>query len=591
MSSTEKQEVIFFLGAGASVKAGVPDTFGLVDKFKEILVSEPSDLTAIEKILAILKSWKGKLLGGEDIDVELLLETLEQLDAKDQDILLQFHTVGQYALAGYSPKRPLKEQLKNFIKRSGIVTAGNVRYLDPLLSFVDETRPLDIFSVNYDTCIEQFCSTYKKDYVDGFDLHWNSKVLERNDVDIRLYKLHGSILWYKTDRGDYVKLPIKTAEATMELVTGEKAATLILYPMRKWEYAEPFLELLLKLKEMLERAKFVIVVGYSFRDDYITRIFWDSARRNKNLTLVLISPSSQEIYENRLETYKTPELPHAFSVDFEPSDFDAYFPSSLSGRVIRLPYKFEETLPILKNYYLKELREGLTEEKAQKEKENRGEPSYWVPCLKHFAACQFTDKITEIAPKINWEELEDREIESRLQIEIGALLSYLALGDDPEAKRWSEKLIVSMSPYSVDNLQVEVVLPSEIRLGFKTGKDTSLSFQELANILQRILAFSKQRPDVANKERLKRIQTVIKAISEFCDYLHPLKDFGIRLENYIALRQQNYPNLASLLEANLVSFKKEGLQETSRTIRDNVRVIEQNELKRVFSGSNFQLNL
>lgn len=361
--------------------------------------------------------------------------------------------------------------------------------------------------------------------------------------------------------------------------------------MRKWEYAEPFLELLLKLKEMLERAKFVIVVGYSFRDDYITRIFWDAARRNKDLTLIFISPSSQEIYENRLKTYKTPELPHAFSVDFEPSAFDAYFPSALSGRVIRLPYRFEDTLPILKNYYLKELREGLREEKAQKEKENRGEPSYWVPCLKHFAACQFADKITEIAPKINWEEFGNREIESRLQIETGALLSYLALGDDLEAKRWSEKLIVSMSPFSGDNLRVEVVYPSEIRLSFKIGKDTSLSFQDLANILQRILAFSKQRPDVANQERLKRIQAVIKAISEFCDYLYPLKDFGIRLENYIALRQGDYPNLASLLETNLASFKKESSEEASRAIRDNVQVIEQDELKRVFSGRNFQLNL
>lgn len=138
------------------------------------------------------------------------METLEQLDAKDQDILLQFHTVSEYVLASYSPKKPLREKLKNFIKISGIVRAANIRYLDPFLSFIDEMRPLDIFSVNYDTCIEQFCSTHKKDYVDGFDLHWNSKVLERNDVDIRLYKLHGSILWYKTDRGDYVKLPIKT---------------------------------------------------------------------------------------------------------------------------------------------------------------------------------------------------------------------------------------------------------------------------------------------------------------------------------------------------------------------------------------------
>lgn len=51
MSSTENPEVIFFMGAGASVKAGVSDTFGLVDKFKETLTSEPADLRAVKKFL------------------------------------------------------------------------------------------------------------------------------------------------------------------------------------------------------------------------------------------------------------------------------------------------------------------------------------------------------------------------------------------------------------------------------------------------------------------------------------------------------------------------------------------------------------
>jgi hypothetical protein len=337
MKKANEDRIVFFFGAGASVKAGVPDTFGLVDKFKETIASNPSNLEAIEKILETLTVFRQKLGEREPgVDVEVLLETLERLETKDQDVLLQFHTITSYALSGYADKKPLKDKLKDFIKKTGIVDAGNVRYLEPLITFFDEFRPLDIFSVNYDTAIEQFCSVYRKDYVDGFDLHWNSKAFGREDVDIRLYKLHGSILWYKTDRGDYVKLPIRTDEATTDLVTGEKAVTLMVYPMRKWEYAEPFLELLLKLKEMLESAKIAIVVGYSFRDDYIKRLFWDAARRNKNLVIILISPSSKEIYERRLKNYEMPELPHGFSSDFSRDAFDACFPSSLAGRVLML---------------------------------------------------------------------------------------------------------------------------------------------------------------------------------------------------------------------------------------------------------------
>lgn len=206
------------------------------------------------------------------------------------------------------------------------------------------------------------------------------------------------------------------------------------------------------------------------------------------------------------------------------------------------------------------------------------------------AASQFTDKITEIAPKVNWEELGASENESKLHIEIGALLSYLALDDKPQAKHWLD-MTESMSQYSVDNLQIDVVHPSEVRFSFKTGKDTSLSFLDLERLLQRVLAFSKQRPDVVNKERSRGIQAFIKTISEFCDYLYPLKDFSIRLENYVALRKQNYPNLAGYLETDLVSFRKEGLPETAAKIRDNVRAIEQDGLKKVFFGTKFQLSL
>ena len=85
------QEIMFFLGAGASVKGGVPDTFGLVDAFQHKLASQPNNLRALKKILEILKGWKQSQGDrNQRVDIELLLETMERLENRNQDVLLKF---------------------------------------------------------------------------------------------------------------------------------------------------------------------------------------------------------------------------------------------------------------------------------------------------------------------------------------------------------------------------------------------------------------------------------------------------------------------------------------------------------------------
>ena len=101
-------------------------------------------------------------------------------------------------------------------------------------------------------------------------------------------------MWYQSDRGGYIKSLVMQRENKVELIIGEKAENLMLYPMQKWNYAEPFLELLVMVKNLLESetCKFLVIVGYSFRDDHITRILWDVARKNRELHFILIDPQA-----------------------------------------------------------------------------------------------------------------------------------------------------------------------------------------------------------------------------------------------------------------------------------------------------------
>ena len=73
-------------------------------------------------------------------------------------------------------------------------------------------------------------------------------------------------MWYQSDRGGYIKLPVMTGKSKIKLIYGEKAENLMLYPMQKWDYAEPLLELLVEIKHLLESesCKFLIIVGTLF---------------------------------------------------------------------------------------------------------------------------------------------------------------------------------------------------------------------------------------------------------------------------------------------------------------------------------------
>ncbi|MGB2841819.1 MAG: SIR2 family protein [Halobacteriota archaeon] len=370
----ENNKIIFFLGAGASVTARVPDTESFIygnDGFKKRIEDKGSEeeKSVLQEILNILekknketsqkyrefprqnkdkkkseeferiKKVKEKF---EKIDVELVLETLYKLNNKEVELLPDFYdenTLKFGSILIYKEKekslKSLEKKLRRFIREKTIVSEDKIDYLEPLKEFIGKYKTLDIFSVNYDTCIEQFCKEYGLRYTDGFELYWYPKLFDDSDYDVKLYKIHGSVMWYLTDRGTYVKIPIASKEKDeIEFITGETAKTLMVYPMGgKWEYAEPLLELIRRLHVGLEKAGVCIVIGYSFRDDYIRRIFFEAARTNKDLILFLIAPDAGKIYDDKLKFI----------------DKDKRKPSPLEGRVICWNYPMDI---VLKDYYL-----------------------------------------------------------------------------------------------------------------------------------------------------------------------------------------------------------------------------------------------
>ncbi len=451
MSTTEKERreaLVFLFGAGASVDAGVPDTYSFVKEFESYVNNErPEFGELLSRILKIREKYNVKLLGEDkkSVDVEQLLDTLRRLIGRDKEPLLYFYNNLELK---YKLKQSellfIERFLQNFIRRKVVIeNQKNLEYLQELFSF---DSPVEIFSTNYDTCIEQSCYLNHRSYTDGFDITWNENNFK--NYDVFHYKLHGSVIWYQNEKTkECIKIPVSAFVEMFEdpidlrLIYGEDVKPLLIYPAQKSEYVEPLTDLQLMFKKTLfQRAKFLVVVGYSFRDEYIIHMLWDAARANEDLNVIIVDPNAQELYETKLRYV----------------DKNTKALSRLSGKVFCLPYPFSTIIHLLKNNYLRALQNIIRTEKGFLEQEKSGDTPDWQSLLRTCLQEEFTAKAQSILEKKirkSWNELEFNPSQTRLQMSFRSLLHSIISKDGFE-DIWLQRVNDSLTLLSVDNLKI-----------------------------------------------------------------------------------------------------------------------------------------
>ncbi len=521
--------VVFLLGAGASVKAGVPDTYQFVAQFIESLSGDPLQ-EPVQRLVTDLDTWAKTL--GRAVDIEMLLETFTGLREKGSDPAMGIcRGNGDNYLTSNMLHR-LIARLKDFIKQKAIVDESSVGYLDPLRGFLLDDRPLDIISVNYDTCMEQFCNSRRLALEDGFDVRWNAANFEREHTDFRLYKLHGSVTWFQSDRGGYLKLPVMTPESQIKLITGEQAQNLMLYPMQKWGYAEPLLELLLIVKHTLEsqECKFLVSAGYSFRDEHIRTILWDAARRNQALHLLLVDPQAHNIYTNRLRFY----------------DSDHKVPTPLDKRVVCLPYKFEEALPLLRTHFLHNLRVGLQAVAVQRTNELEGKDAHWQQAISTLVEAEHNELATDLLPKYRQPEgpaAWGPELGLSLKLAWHAALTE----SEADASKWTQRFTEILRVIMHDHIGVEILRSNRVGGADEPSVRVWFGFEKhdggasmlgdgagMLKLLDPLLEFSRahERMALSTPPALLAAHRLLDDVVAYCRELGE----GIEFKRYVDLR-------------------------------------------------------
>ena len=297
-SSNESDSTIFLLGAGTSHPAGISLINEMTADFlnNPLLAiakffifgdeNSPSDLnTNVNTLAEVTKSFHGK------VDLELIMSLILRLEEKREKELLE-KTYPKLAKIDFDELQKIKTVIQGYI-RYKCENIKDVEYLWPLEGMSKDKR-LKIYTLNYDGTIEIFCEKKGIDYTDGFDPDWNPKRFDDSKHGINLYKLHGSLYWFRTKSNRTIKVPIKGLEVSkVKYLTDETVSEMMIYPtLEKNKQSGVYSTLSQKFKDDLSSSGFCVVMGYSFRDGDIRESIRESLSTNKNLWLIIASPNA-----------------------------------------------------------------------------------------------------------------------------------------------------------------------------------------------------------------------------------------------------------------------------------------------------------
>ena len=295
-----ENNLLFLIGAGCSVTAGIKMANQMVDDI-ERFVKEKKDWQPFSDLYYYIKS---AILYGDGItgsftnalNVERLVLVLTELGKKEQNLVYPF--IGNWntrlmevAGSGFTQIKAFQERIKmQLFEWINIGDFTEAEYYTGFSRFKKEFGyPIRIFSFNYDLCIEEVIKDLNIEL--GFDqktkewLYSNFDPNEDRDIDIYLYKLHGSIDWERATEKGNVLVKRTHPKQESELIFGTEA---------KLTSTDPYLYDVFEFRKysLHEGCKLLIVIGYSFGDDYMNKLISQalSASQQRNVLIIDLNP-------------------------------------------------------------------------------------------------------------------------------------------------------------------------------------------------------------------------------------------------------------------------------------------------------------
>ena len=285
IAGQNENSIVFLLGAGASVKAGMPTVAQLTNELKHSLLTLP-DVNGIHRpefkeIFDLIEKNDDSVANNYERFFEwisLLLRVNEDPFRKLVHTTLPPSMIDSMAHLASVAGAEITRLLSAYSDKSDY----NSDYLARLSDFLPDKGRLKVFTLNYDCCVEDACLTAGIDITTGFDpktKKWNPSLFKTNIRGINLYKLHSSIRWFPVRNNASVQERLYLMEFNPEEKLSFQAnykdnlcPELILGPGDKVQHDDPFLTLFHEFSKSMLKAKMCVVIGVGFGDPHIRAI-------------------------------------------------------------------------------------------------------------------------------------------------------------------------------------------------------------------------------------------------------------------------------------------------------------------------------
>jgi SIR2-like domain len=341
-----KPSIIFLFGAGDSLPAGLPDIRKMTDEFFEMAQNDPElskGESTISKKIQILKTVTNSQFSDRQ-DLESFMTLISRLGDNNENELYR-SKYDELKEVTPSDLHTINAYVENFIRsKLENITKQAAEYLYPLQGFLQD-HVIEIFTLNYDGIADLFCENCGLEYFDGFSPFWSPKAFDDPKIAVKIYKLHGSLYWFKTKHGKSIRIPVKDLDVSkIKYISNDDISEMIIYPtLQKEKYSEIYTWLSNRFISSLREATILVIVGYSFRDKDITNNIKQALEENTNLWIAIISPNASALISNIFA-----------------DQYDLFFTS----RIISVDYKFEEILTKGNLYhFIDRLKINIKEEK------------------------------------------------------------------------------------------------------------------------------------------------------------------------------------------------------------------------------------
>ena len=298
--SLREDSLLFLLGAGASVDAGIKHAKEMTLDIEEKINSH-EDFKKFYELYNYLKSsiiFQRGLMGEFEertATIEELLDVLSEINQKHQNKLYPFiggWNIHLLKVAGEEFEKvskldkEIRSQLFRWINISNYDLSIYFRGLQELVS--DLGSAVRVFSLNYDICVERAFVGTSFNIELGFDSDrkWEASKFDANenaDVGVYLYKMHGSIDWIKNAECGGVLMLCDNPQPDPELIFGNTA---------KLRSIDPYLFYVHEFRKysLKEALRFIVVIGYSFSDDYVNSLISQAIARSKFAKVLVVAP-------------------------------------------------------------------------------------------------------------------------------------------------------------------------------------------------------------------------------------------------------------------------------------------------------------